>query len=478
MAAFGLTIAGSFHFDDYSLFSDPAITSPAGWYEVWRPLQTRPLTWLTFWLNYQTGGTNPVGYHLVNLALHLAAALLVLATARRLLPDPAGLIAAILFAVHPFQTEAVAYVFARGTLLCTVLCLAAFWYWLEERPWIAVLVFAAALLAKEECAAFPLFLWIAVPSSRRRYGQFAAMVALAFAAGLRVIWAAGVIYGSGVGSQAAVSPLGYLSVQGAVIVRYLAMLLVPWGYTIDPEITAGIAWRAGAWVLIGLAVAAALRWRRAGLWFLAGLVLLAPSSSIFPATDLAADRRMYLPMVAFSAFAAVWMGRWPKFALAAIFIILCSISVRYSLVWRSERSLWTEAVGRAPGKVRPRIQLSRALDPADALGQLQIAQRMAPADPRVFSEQGRVWLELGRPGEALAAFGRVLALAPRDANAVNNRGVALQALGQTDAARLDFERALRLDPCLFDARLNLRRVGGTPPPASCRFTPGEAAQLR
>ena len=84
LAAFGLTVAGSFHFDDYSLLSDPAITSPGGWLEVWRPVQTRPLTWFTFWLNYQAGGANPAGYHAVNLALHAACAALLLRVLRRL----------------------------------------------------------------------------------------------------------------------------------------------------------------------------------------------------------------------------------------------------------------------------------------------------------------------------------------------------------------------------------------------------------
>ena len=280
---------------------------------------------------------------------------------------------------------------------------------------------------------------------------------------------------SGVGAWAGISPVAYLSTQGAAVVRYLTMLVVPWGYTVDaPDVRASVV----AWVLIAVAVGVALRWRRAGLWFIAGLVLLAPSSSIFPAADLSADRRMYLPMIAFGACAAILVERWPRPALAVILATLCIVSVRYSWVWRSERSLWSEAVERAPGKVRPRIQLSRALDPPEALEQLRVAKSIAPKDPAVASEQGRVFLLLGQPAEALAAFGRALALSPNDANAVNNRGVALQALGQSEAARLDFERALNLDPCLFNARINLQKLGGTPSPASCRFTPDQEAQLR
>ena len=55
LAAFGASLLSGFHFDDYAIFSDPALTSPDGWLRVWGPGQTRPLTYLTFWLNYQAG---------------------------------------------------------------------------------------------------------------------------------------------------------------------------------------------------------------------------------------------------------------------------------------------------------------------------------------------------------------------------------------------------------------------------------------
>src|SRR5580692_2563742 len=71
--AFGASLAGSFHFDDYTLFIDSAVTSPAGWWSVWQLWRTRPFTYFTFWFNYQLGGQDPLGYHAVNLLLHLTA---------------------------------------------------------------------------------------------------------------------------------------------------------------------------------------------------------------------------------------------------------------------------------------------------------------------------------------------------------------------------------------------------------------------
>src|SRR5271165_7699016 len=110
LVAFGASLGSGFHFDDYAIFSDRALTSPGGWLDIWTLQQTRPLTYLTFWLNYQVGGQDPLGYHLLNLALHAGAVLLLYECLRRLIPEPAALAAAAIFAVHPIQAEAVNYI--------------------------------------------------------------------------------------------------------------------------------------------------------------------------------------------------------------------------------------------------------------------------------------------------------------------------------------------------------------------------------
>src|SRR6185437_7507590 len=485
VAAFGWSLVGSFHFDDYSIFSDPALTSRNGWAQIWGFLQTRPLTNLTFWLNYQIGGRNPVGYHAVNLALHIACVLLLLSALRRLIPERAAWIAAALFAVHPIVSEPVNYVFARGTLLATMFCVLALRDWTRQQHWAAVAWFAAALLSKEECVAFPVFLLllhIAISRNRREWGPIAAMLALSGAGGLRVMIATARLAGSGAGVQAGIARGDYLAAQGGVILRYLRLLIVPWGFTVDPQISLRIGWVAWlAWAGVIVLAAFALRWfdrARAGFWFVAGLVLLLPSSSIFPANDLAADRRMYLPMIAFAACAGFLLRKTPNWALGIVACGLIALSVTRCEVWKSERSLWTEAVERAPDKVRPKIQLARVSSSADALGLLKEAENIAPDSPEVASEEGKVYLMSGNPAAALTAFGRALALAPRDPAAFNNRGAALLGLGQREAALQDFERALALDPCQFDARLNMKRLAVEPPRASCKFTPEQKRVLR
>ena len=462
LAAFGACLGGAFVFDDFGMLRDRAITSSSGWLACWRLTQTRPLTWFSFWASYQVGGANPVWWHVVSLVLHLLVATLVWDVLRRLIPERAALIAAVIFAVHPMVTEPAAYAFARGTLLATLFSLLAVRSWVTGRAWWAVGWFFVAMLAKEECAALPVFLlgldwWL---EEKSRVAPLAAMFGVAGAMGARVLWAVHVIPGVQAGAGAGISPLGYLAVQGVEVLRYLRMLVVPWGFSVDySSVPAAVTWEVAAWVGVIVMIGVAVRYWRVGFWFLSGLVLLLPSSSIFPAADLANDRRMYLPLVAFAACVGLLLERVDWRVVVAIVVVLVGISFRYSLLWGNPEALWSEAVLRAPDKLRPRLQLARSVSPDRGLGVLEGARLIAPEDATVPAEQGRILLTLRQPEEALAAFGRALALAPGDAMLLNNRGVALAALGQGEAARADFLRALERDPCLEDARGNLERMG-------------------
>src|SRR6185369_14190864 len=268
----------------------------------------------------------------------------------------------VLFALHPIQSEAVDYVWARSIVLASLFCFGALWQWLQGRPWIAVAWFAVALLAKEECAAFPLLLvWLKwcdeLPEARRSKSALAAMFALALAAGARVIRATEVIPGAVAGAGAGISPGKYLLMQGAVICRYLQLVVAPYGFTVDADISVGLWVAIAAWALLIAVTVWLLRCdRTCATWWIAGLILLIPSSSIFPAADLSADRRMYLPMFAFSAAAALLLARVKApTVLAAIAILPAGISVHRTMVWMTEESLGREAVERAPKKLRPKL---------------------------------------------------------------------------------------------------------------------------
>ena len=383
MAVFAPSLAAPFHLDDGTLLSDPIVTSPSGWWHVWRPLQTRPLTWFTFWINYAVFGENPTGWHATNVLLHAITVFLAYRLFWRVtISRAAAITAAALFALHPIQAEAVVYVFERATILSTLFCLLSAEAWLNGNLPRAIGCFVFALLSKEECVLFPLFLLLL----RREIKPVLIMLALSVAAGLRVILAIELLGIRGAGSGAGISPFEYLLTQGTVILRYVRMLVLPHGFTCDPAISVITDWRAYAcWAAVLLAAGLVWKFAAAGTWVVAGLVLLLPSSSIFPAEDLAADRRFYLPMIAFAGFAALTLPITQKAVrlCAATAMLLCMFVTSYRVyVWRSEERLWAEAVQRGPEKLRPRILLSRLVDDVTAIRLLRDAKSNAPSDHR------------------------------------------------------------------------------------------------
>jgi tetratricopeptide (TPR) repeat protein len=185
-----------------------------------------------------------------------------------------------------------------------------------------------------------------------------------------------------------------------------------------------------------------------------------PSSSIFPAEDIAADRRLYLPLVAFAALAGLILAHVNRRVLLLLPVAgLAVLSFFRAEVWSDERRLWAEAVERAPKKLRPRILLSRASELNEALSILDAAEKIAPTDPRPPLEKGLKLMRAEMPDRASSEFERALTLAPDDLMALNNYGAALAALGLNDGAIEAFRHALRVDPCWQSARVNLARLG-------------------
>ena len=477
--AFAPTLWASFHLDDYSVLGDPMLTSPSGAWEVWQPLRVRPLSYFTLWLNYQISGPAPFTYHLMNWHLHLVSVWLCARTLARLLPAPAALLATVVFALHPIQTESVAYVFARSTLLCGLFCWAALDAWTARRPWLAVVMQALALLAKEEAVALPLVIallewwrW----RSTALWKPLAAMVAVTLVAGVRSVIVAASLAGSGVLAQSGVNPIAYLATQSYVLLRYAAQIVAPVALNFDPDIPLLNDWRGWTLWLIWIAVGALAvkRFSREGVWILASLAFLAPTSTLLPIQDLSADRRLYLALAAVAAAAATWKPNLPRAVTLGLGAVLLALSFSRSLTWLTEETLWRDTVAKSPAKVRSRVQLARAVTPQEALTVLGNLQ-----DPLAVSEKGRVLMELGRPADALQAFGQVLAATPGDAGALTNRGAALAALGQTEAAQGDFRSALQSDACFFPALRNLKQLGSAMPAnPACRFSAEQRLALQ
>ncbi|MDP3696432.1 MAG: tetratricopeptide repeat protein, partial [Candidatus Taylorbacteria bacterium] len=129
----------------------------------------RPFLMLTFAFNYVLGGENPIGYHLINNGLHIANGLLIFLFFRRFIGQPASFIAALLFLIHPLQTEAVTYIAGRGDPLSVFFMLLAIWLFnhmfrsstSKQGSWFLIgslAVMILALLSRETAILLPFLL--------------------------------------------------------------------------------------------------------------------------------------------------------------------------------------------------------------------------------------------------------------------------------------------------------------------------------
>ena len=168
---YAITLKGTFIWDDrFIAQNDPRLHDPAGWKFYWvdayRPDAVdhlwRPLTSLTYWLQWRMGGT-PWTLHAVNILLHAGASAMVALLATRLASARTGLIAGLLFAAHPVHVEGVAYIVGRAESLCALFAMSAMFLmaWRPMTTGRAFAVFACALasaLSKEQGLLVPLAL--------------------------------------------------------------------------------------------------------------------------------------------------------------------------------------------------------------------------------------------------------------------------------------------------------------------------------
>ena len=511
--AYWPALSAPYYLDDYSLFSDTAML-PGGANRLLDFARTRTLTYWTFFASFRGGDQNPALDHSVNLLLFLALVALAASLYRRLIGPRAALAATALFALHPLNSEAVIYVFARASLLAALFSVAAWILWVRQRYWLAVLLAGLAMASKEEAVVLPLF-FLAFEIFHRR-SSFEAIralaaplttmtVAAAFFA-LRVVYAARVTPDAGalVGGEV-LTPLAYLQAQGRALWLYAKLTIFPVGLNFDHEIGAAQGFdAAGATGLIAVVAlaAAGMFWsrREPALFFpLGALILLAPTSSIAPLADIAAERRMLLPLLCLAPVVGILADRiLPErrltVAVAIFSVLLGAATYRRARVWQDAARLWTNTVEQSPSKARPKLHLARALNERGAITDgareklLREATSVEPDSAGAWGELGLFLLRRQQTQEAVAALQIAYELAPDDPSMATNLGVALASQGHIEEAENLFRRALTLNPCNFDARNNLlflfRSAGDLEqaravavPPGDCVYPPGQREAL-
>jgi tetratricopeptide (TPR) repeat protein len=493
-------IATPFHFDDFpGIVENPSIRDVSALGRVFSPpchfgttVNGRPLLNLTLAVNYAAAGTDPRGYHVVNIAIHVLAAFTLLGIIRRALLGcgaphalAAGAAVALIWALHPLQTESVTYVIQRAESLAALFTLLTLYTFMRANGsgarvgWLATSVASCALGAftKETAVVAPLLVLLYdaafvaggfIPALRQRPAYYGALFASWLILGALV--ASGGNRGGTAGFGVGVTAYTYALTQSHAVVRYLLLAVWPaaqvfdYGVSVAQGVTEVAPYLGVLCALLGAAIWGGRRHRLVALTAAVFFLALAPSSSVVPiTTQTVAEHRMYLPLAAIVALAVVpLVVRWgPKawLAVGPLAVGLGVLTIQRNQVYASELSLWRDTVAKVPDNFRAQNNLGKSLleagDTPAAMQALHTALRLKPEYPETHNNLGFALAQSGHWADAVAQYEEALRLRPATARAHDNLGNALVQLNRLAGARAHFEEALRLRPDFADAEWGL-----------------------
>jgi protein O-mannosyl-transferase len=515
---YAITLNAPFYFDDYvQVINTPAKSfsyflhpESARSFKGYGGFVSRYFGYLTFALNYRIHGLNVTGYHLVNIGIHLLASLLVfwLVTLTFQTPffrngrDPekftqrAGFIAflaALLFVVHPLQTQAVTYISQRFASLAAMLYLLSLTSYIRARltwrepgrspaaaiAWLAVALAAALLAVKTKETAFTLPLTVVLyellffTGNLRKKLLALSLFSLASLAALLLSRLSGGSFGEIIARldqatrlQTDMSRWDYLATQCRVLVTYLRLLVLPVGQRLDYDYPVSSSFL-DSQVFLSLALLTVLfagalyLLRRSGrrsaadddatpilrlvafgiFWF---FVTLSIESSIIPIVDVIFEHRMYLPsaglFMALAAAVSIAGGTggaipgWPRtqvlLGTAGVILVLAGTTVARNQLWRDEVAFWQDNAGKTP------------------------------RNPRVFLNLGRAMERQGDLQGAEKAYRTASLLDPEQTDSLVNLGLIYIQWNRLPDALAQFKAALAKDQNLAEAHNNMGKVYG------------------
>ena len=461
----------------------------------------RPLVNLSLAFNHALGDERVWGYHLFNLAVHLAAALLLFGIVRRTLLRPLlapkfgaaattlAWITAALWLLHPLQTESVTYIVQRAESMMGLFYLLTLYAFVRgvavvgaARGWLVVSVIACLLgmATKEVMASAPLMVLLydrtfvagsfrAAWTERARY--YLGLGATWLLLGLLVIGNG--TRGGTAGFGTETSSWHYALTQCWAIVHYLGLAVWPQPLVFDYGTASvdglGAVWLPAGALLIALGAVIVALVRRpvlgfVGAWF---FLILAPSSSFIPvASQTMAEHRMYLPLAAVVGLAVAglyaWIGRRAFVPLAVLAVAAAGATIARNRDYATNLGLWQDTVAKCPANGRAHNNLGKTLfeagRPADAIASYETAIRLEPRVPEPYCNLGQALARLNRPADAIARYREAIQLQPAYPEAHNNLGNALLESGQLAAAATEYEQAIKSRPDFAEAYSNLANV--------------------
>ncbi len=459
----------------------------------------RPGLWLSFLIDYKLWKLNPLGFHITNIMLHILNTVLMYFFLRAIAATPAVAAAAgALFAVHPINTEAIAWIAGRNdpllflflTLSC--LCLCRF----RRAPAIAgktallccaCISYGCALFAKESAViAIPFFLLVEVWYLKKLYRP-SRREAIAPYIALTIITVSFFMLRNKIIHQ----PFMQLSFQPdirsfatpcIIYLYYIKTLFVPVNLTVDPSFlirsmqsTSVILTCSAFCACLAAAAVLCSRYFREGLFGLLWILLyLAPVAGIVWMGIPILEHRAYGACAGFCFAAASLYHRFLVYpvtiingyrvrlgsALLGIIVMLFSLmTIQRNALWKDEFTIWTDTLQKSPESAQALVNLGvtllRLSKPEPALDLFRKALIASPRSARIYNNIGSALFSLGKYDEAQQAQEQALQLNPKSAEAYYNMGLLNKHRGNYEKAISCFQKAFALKPAYPAAHLNL-----------------------
>jgi tetratricopeptide (TPR) repeat protein len=511
---------GAFIFDDHkAIRGNPNVRKL---WPLWEAMswtgssaaEWRPVVSLSLAINYAFGGLKVWGFHAFNVTGHILASLVLFGIVRRTLLGPRfrdrfgadapwlALAIALLWLVHPLQTETVDYIIQRTEglmglfFLLTLYCVIRGSASPYRRSWYAAAVVSCALGTgcKEVMVAAPMMVLLYDRVFLSRSFREALRARAALYVGLFASWlylarlVASGAHSVTAGFGLSITPWEYLRTEAGVIVHYLQLAFWPSPLVIDyydwPTARTAAAFVPPGVVVIGLLTATVWAFRRTpwlgflGAWF---FFILAPTSSIYPLFgEVAAERRMYLPLAAVVTLVVIAvhaaLGRLLRRArslealrrtaeavlVVAVAVPLAYLSVRRNEDYRSEVKIWSDAVAKRPNNARAHNNLGGAKEDQglmkEATPHYFEAVRVNPGFGLARSNLGMALFKQGRIDEAVPHLAAAVRIMPANADVQGALGQALVKQGEVDKGIAHLSQAVRLRPTSAQPRMELGDV--------------------
>lgn len=502
--AYNSSFTGRFVFDDiYGIVLNPVVVESRSIGDIFQHFPSRWLAYASFRLNYMLSGFNTVSYHSVNFLLHVVNSLLVWSFVSQLfsIRFDDGLVAgkkrfifafmcACVFAVHPVQTQAVSYIVQRLTLLAAFFYLSALCFYLrarirKEKKYFIVSACACVggMFSKETIYTLPLIVFVIeafffdnklVWSYAKKWWKIALLVAIVLAFFFLYLFEPYSAFKRfSLSNAPSHTPWQYFLTQFRVLLLYIRLVWFPIHLNADyhiPVSTTLLDMRVilGVVAYVALVFSAVYSFKRkqrvvafAILWFLITPII---ESSLIPLREIAAEHRLYLPLVGFAILFNLLLMRVfknPRIRIAVFCVCIATfvgLSYQRNIVWQEPFAFWEDVMKKSPAKARAYVNygmlLSQRGEHAHAFEKYKAALAREPDNAAAHFNIAKTYSILGNAQAALDHYERALATA-REPTVIKmiyyNQGLLHEQTDQMQEALAAFTDAIHRDEHFKDA---------------------------